>query len=76
MCCNITGTASRLFTEQYSDACTSAAVHCYSVLYRLSGTGSSGATIRLYIEQYTDDKARLKEDAQEALADIIKVGDD
>jgi hypothetical protein len=44
------------------------------VLYRLSGTGSSGATIRLYIEQYTDDKARLKEDAQKALADIIKVG--
>jgi hypothetical protein len=40
---------------------------------RLSGTGSSGATIRLYIEQYTDDKARLKEDAQKALADIIKV---
>jgi phosphoglucomutase len=47
-----------------------------AVRYRLSGTGSSGATIRLYIEQYTDDKARLKEDAQKALADIIKVGDD
>ena len=40
---------------------------------RLSGTGSSGATIRLCNEQYTDDKARLKEDAQKALADIIKV---
>jgi hypothetical protein len=40
---------------------------------RLSGTGSSGATIRLYIEQFTDDKTRLKEDAQQALADIIKV---
>jgi phosphoglucomutase len=43
------------------------------IIFRLSGTGSSGATIRLYIEQYTDDKARLKEDAQKALADIIKV---
>lgn len=42
-------------------------------LPRLSGTGSSGATIRMYIEQYTDDKARLKEDAQVALKDIIKV---
>lgn len=40
---------------------------------RLSGTGSAGATIRMYIEQYTDDKARLKEDAQVALKDIIKV---
>lgn len=34
------------------------------IIFRLSGTGSSGATIRLYIEQYTDDKARLLEDAQ------------
>jgi hypothetical protein len=34
------------------------------IIFRLSGTGSSGATIRLYIEQYTDDKARLQEDAQ------------
>lgn len=52
-----------------------AATRCWRVSCRLSGTGSSGATIRLYIEQYTDDKARLKEDAQKALADIIKVRD-
>jgi phosphoglucomutase len=43
------------------------------IIFRLSGTGSAGATIRLYIEQYTNDKSRLKEDAQEALKDIIKV---
>jgi phosphoglucomutase len=43
------------------------------IIFRLSGTGSSGATIRLYIEQYTDEPARLQEDAQKALADIIKV---
>lgn len=43
------------------------------IIFRLSGTGSSGATIRMYIEQYTDDKARLLEDAQVALKDIIKV---
>lgn len=43
------------------------------IIFRLSGTGSAGATIRLYIEQYSDDKARLKEDAQVALKDIIKV---
>jgi len=41
------------------------------IIFRLSGTGSSGATIRLYIEQYTDDAARLKEDAQVALKEII-----
>lgn len=43
------------------------------IIYRLSGTGSSGATIRLYIEQYTNDQARLKEDAQQALKEIINV---
>lgn len=43
------------------------------IIFRLSGTGSSGATIRLYIEQYTNDKARLLEDAQVALKDIIQV---
>ena len=43
------------------------------IIFRLSGTGSSGATIRLYVEQYTDDKARLEEDAQVALKEIIGV---
>lgn len=44
------------------------------IIFRLSGTGSSGATIRLYIEQYTNDASKLEEDAQKALAPIIKVG--
>lgn len=39
---------------------------------RLSGTGSTGATIRLYIEQYTDDKSTYEMDAQEYLSTIIK----
>jgi phosphoglucomutase len=43
------------------------------IIFRLSGTGSSGATIRMYVEQYTDDKARLQEDAQAALKGIIGV---
>lgn len=43
------------------------------IIFRLSGTGSSGATIRLYIEQYTNDPARLQEDAQVALKEIIGV---
>ncbi|GFH12892.1 uncharacterized protein HaLaN_08667, partial [Haematococcus lacustris] len=43
------------------------------IIFRLSGTGSSGATIRLYIEQYSADAAKLEEDAQKALGPIIKI---
>jgi len=43
------------------------------VIFRLSGTGSSGATIRMYIEQFEADTAKHGMDAQEALAEIIKV---
>jgi len=41
------------------------------IIFRLSGTGSSGATIRMYIEQYVTDPAKLGMDAQEALKPII-----
>lgn len=43
------------------------------IIFRLSGTGSSGATIRLYIEQYSKDASKYSMDAQDALAPIIKV---
>jgi phosphoglucomutase len=43
------------------------------IVFRLSGTGSSGATIRMYVEQYTNEAARLKEEASVALAEIIGV---
>jgi len=39
---------------------------------RLSGTGSTGATIRLYIEQYTDDKSKYPLDAQVYLKSTIE----
>ncbi|KAG1662282.1 hypothetical protein FOA52_002171 [Chlamydomonas sp. UWO 241] len=42
------------------------------IIFRLSGTGSSGATIRLYIEQYSSDPTTYDMDAQAALAPIIK----
>ena len=42
-------------------------------VFRLSGTGSSGATIRLYIEQYSDDASKFGMDAQEALKPIIDI---
>lgn len=34
------------------------------IIYRLSGTGSSGATIRLYIDSYESDKERILADSQ------------
>merc|ERR1712087_970601 len=42
------------------------------IIFRLSGTGSSGATIRMYIEQFEADPAKQGADAQEALAGIIR----
>lgn len=43
------------------------------VVFRLSGTGSSGATIRLYAEKYETDETRQLEDAQTALKPFIDV---
>merc|ERR1712118_358015 len=41
------------------------------IIFRLSGTGSAGATVRMYVEQYEADPAKQGADAQEALAGII-----
>ncbi|MDO3433131.1 alpha-D-glucose phosphate-specific phosphoglucomutase [Rhizobium sp. CBN3] len=41
------------------------------VVYRLSGTGTSGATLRVYIERYEPDSTRHNIETQEALADLI-----
>ena len=46
------------------------------IVYRLSGTGTSGATLRVYIERYTDDPAQLAQDTQAALADLIALADE
>ncbi|WP_296746168.1 alpha-D-glucose phosphate-specific phosphoglucomutase [Mesorhizobium sp.] len=46
------------------------------VVFRLSGTGTSGATLRVYIERYEPDKARHDLDTQVALADLIAAADD
>ncbi len=42
------------------------------IVVRLSGTGSSGATMRVYYNKTVTDKARLNEDVQETLADLIE----
>jgi phosphoglucomutase len=41
------------------------------VVFRLSGTGTSGATLRVYIERYEDDPAKLGQETRDALADLI-----
>jgi phosphoglucomutase len=43
------------------------------VVIRLSGTGTEGATIRVYLEAFTEDAAQQKLDAQDALAELISV---
>lgn len=45
------------------------------VVFRLSGTGTVGATIRVYLENLETDPARMGRDAQEALADIISAAE-
>eukprot|EP00238_Polyblepharides_amylifera_P012424 CAMPEP_0196578810 /NCGR_PEP_ID=MMETSP1081-20130531/7631_1 /TAXON_ID=36882 /ORGANISM="Pyramimonas amylifera, Strain CCMP720" /LENGTH=616 /DNA_ID=CAMNT_0041898139 /DNA_START=774 /DNA_END=2624 /DNA_ORIENTATION=+ len=42
-------------------------------IFRLSGTGSSGATVRLYIEQYEEDTSKHGLDAQVALGPLINL---
>ncbi|MBW4483540.1 MAG: alpha-D-glucose phosphate-specific phosphoglucomutase [Tildeniella torsiva UHER 1998/13D] len=46
------------------------------IVYRLSGTGTSGATLRLYVERYEPDAAKHNQDTQEALADLITLADE
>ncbi|KAJ6791330.1 putative phosphoglucomutase, cytoplasmic 1 [Iris pallida] len=43
------------------------------LVFRLSGTGSEGATIRLYIEQYEKDSSNIGRDSQDALAPLVDV---
>ncbi|WP_437557602.1 alpha-D-glucose phosphate-specific phosphoglucomutase [Acidithiobacillus sulfuriphilus] len=44
------------------------------LIFRLSGTGTEGATLRIYHEQYEIDPARQQQDPQRALRDLIALG--
>jgi len=46
------------------------------VVFRLSGTGTVGATLRVYLEDFVDDPARLDRPVEEVLADIIAAADE
>ena len=41
------------------------------IVFRLSGTGTVGATLRIYIERFEADATRHDQDAQEALGELI-----
>ncbi|MBW4470389.1 MAG: alpha-D-glucose phosphate-specific phosphoglucomutase [Stenomitos rutilans HA7619-LM2] len=46
------------------------------IVLRLSGTGTQGATLRIYLESYEPNIAKHHLDPQEALADLITIADD
>ena len=43
------------------------------IVYRLSGTGTEGATLRVYIEQPEQDPEKLEEDPQLLLSELIEL---
>lgn len=43
------------------------------IIYRLSGTGTEGATLRVYIESYEDSPDSLNQDTQTALSELIEL---
>ncbi|MDR7029291.1 alpha-D-glucose phosphate-specific phosphoglucomutase [Rhizobium rosettiformans] len=46
------------------------------IVFRLSGTGTSGATLRLYVERYEPDSSRHAIETQAALADLIAAAEE
>jgi phosphoglucomutase len=43
------------------------------IIFRLSGTGTQGATIRIYLEAYEPDVTKHHLDAQVALSEMIEI---
>ena len=48
----------------------------FSACYRLSGTGTTGATLRVYIERFESDVTKLDQDTQAASSDLIAAADE
>lgn len=46
------------------------------IIFRLSGTGTEGATLRLYLERYEADPAQQDAAVQDALGDLTAVADE
>ncbi len=45
------------------------------IVFRLSGTGTAGATLRVYIERYEPDVGKQDEEVQEVLAPLIQIAE-
>ncbi len=45
------------------------------IVYRLSGTGTQGATLRVYLDCYEHNPDLLEQDTQEVLSDLISVAE-
>lgn len=46
------------------------------IVFRLSGTGTQGATVRVYLESYEPDVAKQNVETQQALGDLIAIADE
>jgi phosphoglucomutase len=46
------------------------------IVFRLSGTGTQGATLRIYLESYEPEASKQNLDPQVALADLIAIADE
>jgi phosphoglucomutase len=46
------------------------------IVFRLSGTGTQGATLRLYLERYEADGSKHDMDPQQALGDLIAIAEE
>jgi len=46
------------------------------IVFRLSGTGTQGATLRIYLESYEPDSTKQNLDTQQALAQLIAIADE
>lgn len=46
------------------------------IIYRLSGTGTQGATLRVYLESYEPDASKHNLDPQQGLAELIAIAND
>ncbi len=46
------------------------------IIFRLSGTGTEGATLRLYVERFEAESAKHQQETQAALSDLITIADE
>jgi len=45
------------------------------IVFRLSGTGTQGATLRVYLDRYESNPEQLEQDTQQALSELISVAE-